>query len=654
MQVHSPTSMVQILLLEDDPVDCELIESTLKSSGIASKLTYVTHRQDFLERLKKNTPDIILADYVLPRFDGIAALKLAQEICPQVPFILVSGVLGEEQAIEALKQGATDYVLKQRLERLGLAVRRAWREKQEKEKRRKITKALKQTDDLLHTIVESSPVSIITLSREQRVMTWNPTAEKLYGWRAKAVIDHPLPLIPEAQKEYFYRCFKIALENNTISNQEFQHLQQDGNLIDVILSLAPLHDGDGNIYGVVMTTVDNTVRKQIEVQRLALLEQERAARTAAETNNRVKDEFLAVLSHELRTPLNAIMGWIKIIQKGNLNPVKLQRALDIIERNAAAQTQLIEDLLDISRIIRGQVNLNIQPVDVIKLIQATVDTLTPAATAKSIQIELDSPTSVDPILADSNRLQQILWNLLSNAVKFTPNSGKVEILVNVIDSHLQIQVVDTGMGIAPHFLPHVFEYFRQADGSTTRSKGGLGLGLAITRHLVELHGGTIRVDSPGLELGSTFTIILPMRMAPANDDFSSQQMKTNLNLRGVKVVVIDDDIDAQELIAFVLEQQGAKIKSAGDVQEALSLLEQFQPDVIVSDIGMPDEDGYSFLQTVRSLPNPRLRNIPAVALTAYVREEDSQRALEVGYQAHLAKPFDPSEVVSIIHQLAQQ
>ncbi|WGV27492.1 ATP-binding response regulator [Halotia branconii] len=653
MQVHLPTSMLQILLLEDDPVDHELIEATLKNNGIESNLIRVAYRQDFLKCLNTRLPDLILADYILPEFDGIAALELAKAICPEVPFILVSGVLGEEQAIDALKRGATDYVLKQRLERLIPAIQRTWRESQERQERQKVTKALKQTDDLLRAIVDASPVSIITLNRQQRVMTWNTTAEELYGWQAKAVIDHTLPLIPKAQQEYFDCCFSRTLENNRVSNQDFQHQKRDGSLIDVSLSLAPLHDADDNIYGVVMTTVDNTIRKQVEAQRLALLAQERAARTVAETANRVKDEFLAVLSHELRTPLNAIVGWIKLIQKGNLSPTILQRALDTIERNAAAQTQLIEDLLDISRIIRGQVSLNIQPVDVIALIQTTNDTLRPAAEAKSIQIKLDLVTPLDRILADPNRLQQVFWNLLSNAIKFTPPSGKVTVQINLIDSLLQIQVVDSGIGIAPDFLPYVFEYFRQADGSTTRSQGGLGLGLAITRHLVELHGGTIHVSSSGLGQGSTFTIILPMRVAQANNEFSQKQVESDLSLQGVKAIVVDDDIDARELMTFVLEQQGAKVKSAGNVQEALSLLNQFQPDVLISDIGMPDEDGYTFLQTIRSLPNYQLCNIPAVALTAYAREEDRQRALEVGYQTHLVKPFDPSEVITIIHQLAQ-
>ncbi|HHP7244240.1 MAG TPA: response regulator [Elainellaceae cyanobacterium] len=645
--------MLQILLLEDDPIDFELIEAVLRNGGIESHITRVARRQDFLESLNERLPDLILADYVLPSFDGIAALQLANTICPDVPFILVSGVLGEEQAIDAFKQGATDYVLKQRLERLAPAVQRAFRESHERQERQKVTKALHQTDDLLRAVVDASPVGIMTLSSDQRIMTLNAAAERLYGWLESAMIDSPLLIFPEAQQESFDRCFAQVLQNRTISNQEFQHLRQDGSLIDVSLSLAPLHDADDHIYGVVMTIIDITDRKQIEAQRSNLLAQERAARSAAETANRIKDEFLAVLSHELRTPLNAIVGWIKLIQRGNLNPTTLQRALDTIERNATAQTQLIEDLLDLSRIVRGQLSLAIQPVDVIALIRTTVDTLRPAAEAKSIQIELALPTNLGQILADSNRLQQVFWNLLSNAIKFTPNSGKVLVWAEPIDSSLHLEVSDSGIGIAPDFVPHVFEYFRQADGSTTRSQGGLGLGLAITRHLVELHGGTIHVDSPGIGQGATFTVMLPMRVVRANHDSTPTLLGNKLNLQGVKAMVVDDEIDTQELVAFVLTQQGAQVETTGSVRDALNVLEYFQPDVIISDIEMPGEDGYSFLRMVRGLPNDHLRAIPAIALTAHARAKDRQHALDVGYQIHLAKPLDPSDVVNAICYLTQ-
>ncbi len=592
-----------------------------------------------------------MADYVLPGFDGLAALKLAQAVCPQVPFILVSGVLGEEQAIEAMKQGATDYVLKQRLQRLVPAVQRALRESLERQERHRVTVALKQTDDLLRTIVKESPVGIVTLDRQQQVMTWNTAAEKLYGWPADACINRRLPVILEVQRASFNFRFNQALQNRTVSNHECQHLRQDGRVVDVSLSLAPLHDADEHIYGVVMVAVDITISKQIAAQRLNLLEQESAARTAAESANRIKDEFLAVLSHELRTPLNAIVGWIKLIKKGTLKPLVVQKAIDIIERNAIAQAQLIEDLLDLSRIIRGQVRLAIRPVDVTALISATVETLRPATEAKSIRVSVDCAPNIDWILADPSRLQQIFWNLLSNAIKFTPSAGSVAIRLRAVDSHLQIQVSDSGIGIASDFLPHVFDYFRQADGSSTRSQGGLGLGLAITRRLVELHGGTIEVESPGLNQGSTFTVSLPMRATAAHAEVNSSSADDSANLQNVRAVVVDDEADSRELLKVLLEQHGVEVESVANARAALHLLEDFQPDIILSDIGMPAIDGCSFIQAVRSSPHSWLRDIPAVAVTAHAREEDRQHALAVGYQSYIAKPFDLLEVVNTVYEL---
>jgi PAS domain S-box-containing protein len=649
-----PTSMLQILLLEDDPVDCELITTTLGKNGVEGNIISVANRHAFLDYLNQHRPDLILADYVLPRFDGMTALQLAQTICPEVPFILVSGVLGEEQAIDALKQGATDYILKQRLERLGPAVKRALRERRERQERQLVTKALQQTDDLLSAIVDASPVGIITLDREGRIMTWNPAAEKIYGWSANSVIDHPLPLIPDDEQAYFSEQFDRALANHTVASLEFKHLRKGGSTIDISLSLAPLHDSDNTIYGVVMTTVDITLHKQIEIQRQILLEQERHARAAAETANRVKDEFLAVLSHELRTPLNAIVGWIKLIQKGGLSPEIMQRAFDTIERNAIAQTQLIEDLLDISRIIRGQVQLALQSVDVKALLQTTVDTLKPAATAKSMQVGLDLEPAVPLIVADPNRLQQIFWNLLSNAIKFTPASGKVSIRGTVVNNHLRLQVQDSGIGIDPKFIPYMFDYFRQADSSTTRHQGGLGLGLAITRRLVELHGGTIQANSPGLNQGTTFTIMLPMRLPSMPASLGPADIVSGLSLQGIKAMVVEDEHDAQALLSVTLEEWGAQVKSADSVQEALRLLEVFRPDVIISDIGMPNQDGYSLLRTLRQSTDDQLRNTPAIALTAYASEEDRQKALAVGFQEHIAKPFEPAAVIDAVCALVHQ
>ncbi|MFZ1025751.1 MAG: response regulator [Limnoraphis robusta] len=645
--------MLQILLLEDDPVDVELIQTTLKNGGIEANLICVTRRSDFSEILKTQLPDLILSDYVLPTFDGIAALKIAQEFCPQVPFIMVSGMLGEELAIETVKQGATDYVLKQRLERLVPSAKRALRESQERLERLRVEETLRQTDDLLRAIVDASPVGIITLNPQKKVIAWNIASERIYGWQSQEVINQALPVIPPEEQNQFDRLFQQALQNHTLTNYEFQHLGKNKDLIEISVSLAPLHNALGNVCGVVMTAIDITARKRIEAERFNLLKREQTARAEAEAANRVKDEFLAVLSHELRTPLNSILGWITLIQRGKLNKVTFDQALEVIERNASLQTQLIEDLLDISRISRGKLSLSIDSVNLIELMQTTAETLRPAADAKSISMELFLDSSVGIIMGDANRLQQIFWNLFSNAIKFTSPNGSVTVrLKKTEDSYAQIQVIDSGIGIEPNFLPYVFEYFRQADASTTRSQGGLGLGLAISRHLVELHGGTIDVESQGKGKGTTFTVMLPIQVMQSDGDQPDKLIDNGLSLQDVKIMVVEDQADARELIRLILEQQGAQVIEASSSKQALEIIKESIPDVLISDIGMPDEDGYSFLKKVRSLPQDKGGNIPALALTAYTKEEDRQQAIAAGFQMHLGKPLDITELLQAVFQLS--
>lgn len=645
--------MLQILLLEDDPVDVELIQTTLKNGGIEANLICVTRRSDFSEILKTQLPDLILSDYVLPSFDGIAALKIAQQFCPQVPFIMVSGMLGEERAIETLKQGATDYVLKQRLERLVPSAKRALRESQERQERLRVEEALRQTDDLLRAIVDASPVGIITLNPQKKVIAWNIASERIYGWQSQEVINQALPVIPPEEQKQFERLFQQALQNHTLTNYEFQHLGKNKDLIEISVSLAPLHNAQGNVCGVVMTAIDITTRKRIEAERFNLLKREQTARAEAEAANRVKDEFLAVLSHELRTPLNSILGWITLIQRGKLNKVTFDQALEVIERNASLQTQLIEDLLDISRISRGKLSLSIDSVNLIELMQTTAETLRPASDAKSITMELFLDSSIGIIMGDANRLQQIFWNLFSNAIKFTPPNGSVTVrLKKTEDSYAQIQVIDSGIGIEPNFLPYVFEYFRQADASTTRSQGGLGLGLAISRHLVELHGGTIDVKSQGKGKGTTFTVMLPIQVMKCDVDQPDKLIDNGLSLQDVKIMVVEDQADARELIRLILEQQGAQVIEASSSKQALEIIKESIPDVLISDIGMPDEDGYSFLKKVRSLPQDKGGNVPALALTAYTKEEDRELAIAAGFQMHLGKPLDITELVQAVFQLS--
>jgi PAS domain S-box-containing protein len=427
---------------------------------------------------------------------------------------------------------------------------------------------------------------------------------------------------------------------------------------------------------------DITDRKQSEEERNRLLQAEKAARTEAETANRIKDEFLATLSHELRSPLNAMLGWLTLLRTRQLDSATVERALETVERNARMQAQLVEDLLDVSRIIRGQLRLAIAPVKLHTVIEAAIDTVRPAADAKNIYLHSQLDTSINPTLGDSNRLQQIIWNLLTNAIKFTPSGGAVEVRLEVSNADTgsgdvevrsisptsskfaQITVTDTGKGIAPDFLPYVFDRFRQADSSITRSYGGLGLGLAIVRHLTELHGGTVSVKSDGEGCGAKFTVTLPLKSAkqdnsklhqPHSGAHSKVSLAPKPQLEGLTVLVVDDETDARELLVRILEDAGAIVAAASNAEEAIALLNSPHPsnrfDLLISDIGMPQEDGYTLLRRIRLLPSECGGQLPALALTAYAREEDRQAAYKAGFQAHMAKPVEPDQLVTAIATL---
>ena len=398
-------------------------------------------------------------------------------------------------------------------------------------------------------------------------------------------------------------------------------------------------------------------RKRAQEERDRLLVREQEARAEAEAANRIKDEFLSTLSHELRTPLTSILGWAGLLRTTIRDEKVRAQALESIERNAKSQAQLIDDLLDVSRIISGKLRLDTRQVRLHAVIEAAMDVVRPAAEAKNIRFRYVQEPSAGPVSGDPGRLQQVVWNLLSNAVKFTPEGGSVEVRLERIASYARITVTDTGRGIDPQFLPHVFERFRQADSTTAREHGGLGLGLAIVRHLVELHGGTVHVESPGRDQGAVFYINLPIMavsMETSEIEREYQRGRGTLSLAsrtaldGLRVLVVDDAADARKMISAVLAHWGAEVKTSSSTQEALEMLEQWHPDVLVSDIGMPGEDGYALIHKVRE----RGRRIPAAALTAYAREEDRKLALAAGFQMHVAKPVGPNELVTTVAGLA--
>ena len=397
------------------------------------------------------------------------------------------------------------------------------------------------------------------------------------------------------------------------------------------------------------------VRVQIEQERVILLKREQAARMEAEAANRLKDEFLATLSHELRTPLNAIMGWAHVLGQSSGDRATVDRAAGVIRQNVAAQAQMIEDILDVSRIVGGRLVLDTRPVHMRGVIEDAIESLTPASSAKGIQIDRTLADGAH-VVGDRDRLQQIVWNLVSNALKFTPKGGRVEVELADEDGDVTVRVSDTGIGIIPEFLPFVFDRFRQADSSMSRRHSGLGLGMAIVRHLVELHGGTVSAESEGEGKGATFRLRLPKRaeMAPANDVLEARAARLDEtpaeldHLHGVHVLIVEDDADSRQVLVLLLQKLGALVEAVPSAREAVDRVMNRRPDVLVSDIGMPEEDGYSLIRRVRQMPADASRKLPAIALTAYARRQDAEAAIAAGFDRHLAKPVAPAELIKAI------
>ncbi|MCT7974270.1 hybrid sensor histidine kinase/response regulator [Laspinema olomoucense] len=513
---------------------------------------------------------------------------------------------------------------------------------------------LRQSEAKFRRLVESNIIGAIVVEIEGPVLEANDEFLQMMGYTRADLASgkiHWLEIAPPESFEGDRRLTQELQETGAFTPFEMECIRADGGRVPVLLGAARLEETADKAIAFVL---DLTERKQMEREREQLLKRECAAREDAESANRIKDEFLAVLSHELRSPLNPILGWAKLLRSRTFDQKTIDKALETIERNALLQTQLIEDLLDVSRILRGKLTLNVQPVNLISAITGALETVSLAAEAKSIHLETRFDKVASPVAGDVIRLQQVFWNLLSNAVKFTPANGKIEVILGQVDSMAQIQVKDTGKGIAPLFLPYVFEYFRQEDGGTTRSFGGLGLGLAIVRYIVEQHGGSVMAESPGEGLGSSFTVHLPLMSVEQNPDTGDRPPLGRMeNLQGLRVLLVDDEPDLRELGAFTLEQAHAQVTSCATAAEALIALHQNLYDLLVCDIGMPDVDGYMFIRQVRSFPPELGGKIPAIALTAYASELDRQQALLAGFQLHLSKPIEPDLFIQAIAQLLQ-
>ncbi|MFQ4141262.1 PAS domain S-box protein [Chlorogloeopsis sp. ULAP02] len=527
--------------------------------------------------------------------------------------------------------------------------------------RKRTQTALRQREEELYLITNAVPVFISYVDAEQRYRFNN---KKYEDWYKLSTAEFYGKHIKEVVSESVYESIRPYIET-VLSGKEVNYETQipvaDGSMRYVHVSYVPHFHQTGEVKGFVALINEITDRKLAEQEREKLLASEKAARTEAETANRMKDEFLATLSHELRTPLNAMLGWTQLLKSRKFDEATTARALETIDRNTKSLTMLIEDVLNVSRIIRGTLHLNLQPIELVSIVKAALDVVSPAAIAKKIQIESELDSAVGVVIGDANRLQQVVWNLLANAVKFTPQAGRVSVQVKRTDDSVQIWVQDTGEGISPEFLPYVFDRFRQGDSSNTRSHGGLGLGLAIVRHLVELHGGVVSAHSPGIGQGATFIIYLPMsavdikanssQLLPQTHGEQTNQERVPF-LKGLRVLVVDDEADTRELLLTILGEYRAEVVAVPSSAEALDTLPYFQPDVIVSDIGMPQEDGYTLIRKVRLLPQKQWRSTPAVALTAHATAEDRAKALLAGFQFHIPKPVNPTELAVVIANLA--
>ncbi|WP_260447055.1 ATP-binding protein [Nostoc sp. 2RC] len=515
-------------------------------------------------------------------------------------------------------------------------------------------KQLQVSEAKFRHLVESNIIGVFVSNSNGEIIEANEAFLKMLGYSREEILVgrvrwQDLTLTEDlALSEHSF----LELEATKIFPlQEKEYCRKDGSSISILIGGTLLREADNNQEEVISFCLDISKRKQAEQEREQLLKREQAARSEAEAANRIKDEFLAVLSHEIRSPLNPILGWSQLLQSKKLDEVQTAHALEVIERNAQLQAELIDDLLDISRILRGKLNLNIRPVDLGLTIQAAIEIVRLAAQAKSIQIQTMVSTNIVQVFGDPSRLQQVIWNLLSNAVKFTEVGGRIDIRLERLDSQALITVSDTGKGIHPDFLPYVFDYFRQADSTTTRRFGGLGLGLAIVRHLVELHGGSVQAQSQGINHGATFIVRLPVMPTQILTKQDSKQPEQSLDLKGIKILVVEDDTDTREFTTCLLEEYGASVTAVTSASEALITFGEFQPDLLLSDIGMPDIDGYMLMQQVRTLPPEQGGKIPAIALTAYAGEFDYQQALRVGFQRHISKPVKAKKLVEAITDL---
>ncbi|MEH2260270.1 PAS domain-containing hybrid sensor histidine kinase/response regulator [Nostoc sp.] len=575
----------------------------------------------------------------------LAVMKTGQPIKDECKYVTADGVHYYEYILTPLRN------LNQTIEGVITVARDITEHK-------RAEKTLRESEARFRRLFESNLIGVASWTVDGFIIDANDAFLQLAGYTRDQFATlgriNWRELTPVEYKDLDDRALLDVQTTGVSKIYEKEYIHRNGKRVPIVLGMALLNDSQE--HGVAFV-LDITDRKLAEQECDRLLNCERTARQQAEIANKIKDEFLAVLSHELRTPLNPILGWSKMLRTRKFDEKTTNHALETIERNAKLQTQLIEDLLDVSRILQGKLNLNICPVSLVMVVEAALETVRLAAQAKSIQIQTVFDPNLGQVMGDPNRLQQVVWNLLSNAVKFTPTGGQVEIRLMEADNQAQIQISDTGKGISLDFLPYMFDYFRQADGTTTRTFGGLGLGLAIVRKVVEMHGGNVQAESLGEGLGATFTVELPLlvrsEQVRGEENQSSYLEPESSLLVNTQVLVVDDEPDIRDLITFILQDYGIQVTAVSSAQEALQALSESIPDVLISDIGMPKTDGYMLMGEVRSRSPQQGGNVPAIALTAYAGEMNQQQAIAAGFQMHISKPVDPDALVKAIADLIE-
>ena len=675
-EVAEPTALQdvaiqgRVLMVDDHPPNLVALEAILAPLG--QELVQATSGADALRKLLDGDFAVILMDVQMPGMDGMQAVKLIKERPrnKHIPIIFLTAISKDPANIfRGYQEGAVDYLLKPfdpEILRAKVSVFvDLWRKGEQIKRQAAMLRASelialeRKSETRFRALTDSMPQCVWAAHKDGEIYFCNRVWTEYAGPDAgitffDAVPDDEIPDLREA--------WRAAVRGGQPLEREQRLRRHDGQWRWHLCRVVPERDERGAVVGWIATATDIDQQKRIENANAQLLLSEKEARSQAEIANRTKDEFLATVSHELRTPLNAILGWTRMLRTGAVEEKALARALETIERNARAQSQLIEDILDVSRIIAGKLRVHVRKIDLHAVVRGAMDAVQPAAAAKGVELVAELAPDASEFCGDPDRLQQITWNLVANAIKFTPKGGLVTVALRSVDAQVEIAVTDNGSGIPADFLPHVFDRFRQADSSITRMQGGLGLGLAIVRHLVEVHGGTVQAESEGEGMGSRFTVRMPVRAAAPDEVPKLVSAAVSINggkgglegptLAGVDVLVVDDEADARELITAVLTNYGATVRVAGSVEEAIQLLRAQCPDVLVSDIGLPSEDGYALIKRVRALDADKGGKVPAAALTAYASGEDHRRALAAGFQVHVTKPIEPSDLALLVASLA--